>query len=158
MNSATLPCFTGRWLAIVGCLVAATSFAADGTPPADDMPTLKARLARAEEKMDIVLRSYTLTTKENEQLKEQVTQASAARDEAVADAAAAKSRVQELQASLDTTQKDLAALRSAAGPRDAENARLREILRQVQDTNAALAAENSRLKTQLARPAPVGMR
>ncbi len=158
MNSATLPCFTGRWLAVLGCLVAATSFAADGAAPADDVATLKARLSRTEEKLDIVLRSYTLTTKENDQLKAQASQTATAHDEAVADAAAAKSRVQELQASLDAAQKELAMLRATANTHDVENARLREILRQTQDTNAALAAENARLKTQagVARPSPAG--
>ncbi len=153
MNSAILPCFTGRWLAIVGCLVAATAFAADATPPADDVASLKARLARAEDKLDIVLRGYTLAQKENDQLKQQVTQAVAARDEAVADTAAAKARVQDMQAQLDAAQKEMAAVRATAGPRDAENARLRELLRLTQDTNAALAAENAQLKTRAARPA-----
>ena len=158
MNSASLPCFTRRCLAIVGCLAAAASFAADGAAPTDDVATLKARLSRAEEKLDIVLRSYTLVTKENDQLKAQASLTATAHDEAVTDAASAKSRVQELQTSLDAVQKELATLRAAANTRDVENARLREILRQTQDTNAALAAENARLKTQagVARPSPAG--
>jgi len=153
MNSATLPCFTGRWLAIIGCLVAATSFAAEGTPAPDDVAALKARLARAEDRLDITLRGYTLIQKENENLKQQASLAATARDEATADSAAARTRIQELQTSLDNAQKELAAVRAAAGPRDAENARLREILRQTQDTNAALSAENAQLKSQVARPA-----
>ena len=158
MNSATLPRFASRWFAIAGCLFAVSSFAADGTTAPDDVATLKSKLARAEDKLEIVLRSYTLTTKANDTLKEQASQAATARDEAVADAAAAKTRVQEIQASLDSIQKELATLRAAIGPRDTENARLREILRQTQDTNAELAAENARLKTQtgVTRPSPAG--
>ena len=153
MKSAILPCFTGRWLAIIGCLVAATAFAADATPPADDVASLKARLARAEDKLDIVLRGYTLAQKENDQLKQQALQAATARDEAVADADAAKARAQEMQAALEAAQKEMAAVRAAAGPRDAENARLRELLRLTQDTNAALSAEIAQLRTRAARPA-----
>ena len=152
MNSAILPCFTGRWLALVGCLVAATAFAADATPPADDVASLKAQLARAEDKLDITLRGYSMIQKENDQLKQQATMAATARDEAVADANAAKARMQEMQAALEAAQKEMAAVRAGAAPRDAENARLREILRQAQDTNAALAAENARLRSQVARP------
>jgi len=59
---------------------------------------------------------------------------------------------------LKQTNNELAALRNSAAARDAEIARLRTILRQTQDTNAALAVENARLKTQVgvAKPSPAG--
>jgi chromosome segregation ATPase len=154
MNSFTLSRFAGRTLAVFGCLVAAAAFAAEGASPTDDIATLKAKLSRADEELGIVLRSYTLTTQENEKLKAQISQIRGASDET----AAVKARVQELQTSLDKAQKEAAAARDAATARDADNARLREILRQTQDSNAALASENARLKTKagVATPSPAG--
>jgi chromosome segregation ATPase len=158
MNSVTLSHLAGRLFAVVSCLVAVASFAAEGTPPADDVATLKARLSRAEDKLEIVLHSYTLTTRENDKLKAQVSQTATACSEAVTEAAAAKARVQEVQSALDKAEQELATVRAAAALRDGESARLREILRQTQDTNAALAAENARLKTQagVSKPSPAG--
>jgi chromosome segregation ATPase len=158
MKSATLSHFAGRLFAVFSCLVAAASLAAAGTPPEDDVATLKARVSRAEEKLQMVLRGYTVTTQENDKLKAQVSQATAACSDAVTEAGAAKARLQEVQSALDKAQQELAALRTATAGRDAENARLREILRQTQDTNAALAAENARLKTTagVSRPSPAG--
>ncbi len=158
MNSVTLSHLARRLLTAFSCLVAVAAFAAEGTPPADDVGTLRARLSRAEEKLEIVLHSYTLTTQENDKLKTQVSQTATACSEAVTEAGAAKARVQEVQSALDKSEQELATLRTAAAARDVENARLREILRQTQDTNAALAAENARLKTKIgvSKPSPAG--
>jgi chromosome segregation ATPase len=158
MNSVTLPRYAGRMLAVIGCFVVASSFAAQSAPPPDNIAALKSELSLAKEKLEMVLRSYTLTTQENDKLKAEISQAAAARDEAVTEAAAAKARAKEIDAALDKANQEMAALRAVAAPRDAENARLREILRQTQDTNAALAAENARLKTMVgvAKPSPAG--
>jgi septal ring factor EnvC (AmiA/AmiB activator) len=142
---------------VAALFLTSTALATDA-PPADNVAALKARLSQAEDKLEMVLHSYTLTTQGNDALKAQVAQAAAARDAAIADAATATARVKEVQAALEQTNNELAALRNSAAARDAEIARLRTILRQTQDTNAALAVENARLKTQVgvAKPSPAG--
>lgn len=158
MNSATLLRSIACTLGSVFCLAASAALAAENAPPSNEVAALKADLAHAEEKLEMVLRSYTLATQENDTLKAQAAQAAATRDAAVTEAAAATARAKDAEAALAQMSKDTAAVRIAAAAREAENARLREILRQTQDTNAALAAENARLKTEIgvAKPSPAG--
>jgi chromosome segregation ATPase len=158
MNSSALFRHLDRSLVSALCLAAVTAFSAENAAAPDDLARLKAELSNAEDKLEMVVRSYTLTTKENETLKTQAGAAATVRDAAVAEAAAATSRAQEAQTALEKAAQEVAALRTAMQVRETENARLREILRQTQDTNAALAAENARLKTEIGmhRPSPAG--
>ncbi len=159
MKSVTLPRRARWFLAVVGCLAATAAFAADeATAPVDDIATLKSKLGRAETKLEIVLRSYTLTTQENDRLKAEMSKAANTTEQAIGEANAAKAQARDAQAALEAAQKEAASSRAIAATKEAENARLREILRQTQDTNAALAAENARLKTQagVGHPSPAG--
>jgi chromosome segregation ATPase len=150
MNKVILLRSTGCALAVV-CWLATAAVAAESAAPSDDVAALKANLAQTEDKLAMALRSFTVLSQENDALKAQLTQATAARDAAVTEAAAAAAKVKDAEASVAQASKEMAAVRTAAAAREAESARLREILRQTQDTNAALAAENARLKTELAR-------
>ena len=140
------------------CWLATAAVAAETAAPSDDAATLKAELMRTEDKLEMALRSFTVLSQENDALKAQVAQAAAARDAAVTEAAAAAAKVKGAEAAAAQAGKEMAAVRTAVAAREAENTRLREILRQTQDTNAALAAENARLKTEigLAKPSPAG--
>jgi len=140
------------------CWLATAAVAAETAAPSDDAAALKAELMRTEDKLEMALRSFTVLSQENDALKAQVAQAAAARDAAVTEAAAAAAKVKGAEAAAAQAGKEMAAVRTAVAAREAENTRLREILRQTQDTNAALAAENARLKTEigLAKPSPAG--
>ncbi|HUJ44548.1 MAG TPA: hypothetical protein VLW52_13190 [Opitutaceae bacterium] len=157
MNPVTLLRSTGCMLASI-CWLATAAVAAETAAPSDDAAALKAELMRTEDKLEMALRSFTVLSQENDALKAQVAQAAAARDAAVTEAAAAAAKVKGAEAAAAQAGKEMAAVRTAVAAREAENTRLREILRQTQDTNAALAAENARLKTEigLAKPSPAG--
>ena len=79
-------------LFVAALFLTSTALATDA-PPADNVAALKARLSQAEDKLEMVLHSYTLTTQDNDALKAQVAKAAAARDAAIADAATATARV-----------------------------------------------------------------
>jgi len=153
MNSVTLLRSIASTLAAICWLATA---AAENAPPSEDVAALKANLAQTEDKLAMALRSFTVLSQENDALKAQLAQATAARDAAVTEAAAAATKVKEADTAVAQASREMAAVRAAAAAREAESARLREILRQTQDTNAALAAENARLKTELARAKPAG--
>lgn len=135
MNPASLIRWRAAGIAAAFLLFAASSPADDNAPASGDVAALKSELVQTQDKLDMALRSYTLVSQENDKLKEQMAQN-------VTDA----NRLKEAVAAVEKAGQEVAALRAALQTREAENARLREVLRQTQDTNAALGTENAKLK------------
>ena len=116
---------------------AATTLASPGS--ADEVARLKDELARTEAKVEMTVRSYALAQQENERLKAQLEQAGPS-----------VPPLHNAAATPAIAQQDLAGVRADADKTAAEAAALRESLRQLQNSNASLAAENARLKTAMA--------
>jgi nucleoid-associated protein YgaU len=108
--------------------------------PGDEVARLKEELGRAEAKVEMTVRSFALAQQENERLKAQLEQAGPSAPQA--HNAAATPAIAQL---------DFARVRADADKTAAEAASLRESLRQLQNSNANLAAENARLRTTMAR-------
>jgi nucleoid-associated protein YgaU len=100
---------------------------------------LKEELARAEGKVEMTVRSFALAQQEIERLKVQIGQAGMSATQA-----------HNAETVLTGAQQELAAVRADASKTAAETASLRDFLRQLQNANDSLAAENARLRTTVA--------
>jgi chromosome segregation ATPase len=127
-------------LAQAASAAAATTVATVASPgSADEVARLKNELARTEAKVEMTVRGFALAQQENERLKAQLEQAGPSAPQA-----------HNAAATPAIAQQDLAGVRADADKTAAEAASLRESLRQLQNSNASLAAENARLKTAMA--------
>jgi chromosome segregation ATPase len=129
---------------------AVSTAATAATGSTDDAVRLKAELARAEEKVEMTVRSFALVQQENEKLKTQIAQADGERTTAIAQAQESGRRAAE--ADVTRLNAELADTRDIATRAATETTSLREQLRQTQNTNASLTVDNARLRTALAQP------
>jgi chromosome segregation ATPase len=125
--------------ATVAAASTAVNVASNGAGSGEEVARLKEELARAESKVEMTVRSFALTQQENERLKAQIEPAGTSATQA-----------HDAETALAGAQQELAAVRADASKTAAESASLRDFLRQMQNANASLATENSRLKTAVA--------
>jgi nucleoid-associated protein YgaU len=127
-------------LAQTASAAATTTVATVASPDsADEVARLKEELGRAEARVEMTVRSFALAQQENERLKAQLEQAGPSAPQA-----------HNAEAMPAITQQEPAAVRADAIKAAAETASLRDSLRQLQNSNASLAAENARLRTTMA--------
>jgi chromosome segregation ATPase len=117
----------------------ATTVASTGAGSREEVARLKEELARAEGKVEMTVRSFALAQQEIERLKVQIGQAGMSATQA-----------HNAETVLTGAQQELAAVRADASKTAAETASLRDFLRQLQNANDSLAAENARLRTTVA--------
>jgi chromosome segregation ATPase len=123
---------------------AATTVATVAAPgSADEVARLKDELARSEAKVEMTVRSFALAQQENERLKAQLEQAGPSAPQ-----------LHNAEANPAIAQQDLAGIRADATKTAAEAASLREAVRQLQNSNASLASENTRLRAAVAMASP----
>jgi chromosome segregation ATPase len=122
----------------VAATAAATVASAD-SGSGEEVARLKEELAREQSKVEMTVRSFALAQQENERLKAQIDQGGVSAGQA-----------RDTGATLAGAQRDLATVRADASKAAAETAALRDLLRQVQNSNAGFAAENARLRAALA--------
>jgi len=138
---------------------AAATAAPAPTPPATpetspELSDLQKQTADAEDKLNMSLRAYTLLQNENDDLKDNLSKTTDAKDSLGAQLDDAKHLADDRQAALNQQAQLIASLQAAAVTDAKTIDALHDQLRQMQNLVSQLASENAELKTRLVLDAP----